>query len=363
MKITDVRAIPIRVPQRMKYDPPATGFRTESDSHVLIKVETDESLTGIGEAWRLTPRAVATFIDEALKPRLLGEDPRQIEMLWRKLYFGTFRYGRKGMVLNAISGIEIALWDVVGKYRELPVYEMLGGACWDHIRAYASLPPYARSVDAAADAVALAEEGYHLIKLHQRDLDSIEATRNAIGPNVELAVDVNGAWTPWQATDAARSMEPYNVRWLEEPIYPMDDYESLAWIRHRSDVSIAAGENEYTHFGFKQLIASGAADLLQPDVVKAGGLLICRKILALAEAWNLSLIPHSFYYGPAVAATAHFVLANPLSNEMEINTTPIETSFMQPTYRPVNGILSVPEAPGLGIELDETCLEQNQMAC
>jgi len=358
LKITDVEAIPIRIPQRMKFAASSTGLNTESDGHVVVKVHTDQGIVGLGEAWRLTPRAVAAFIDEALKPKLVGEDPTRIESLWNKLYFATFRYGRKGMVLNAISGVEIALWDILGKYRGLPVYEMLGGACHDVIRGYASLPPYERPEDAAADARARADEGYHLIKLHQTDLESVRLTREAIGPDVGLAVDVNGVWTPYEATEMGRQMEAYDVRWLEEPVKPMDDYAGLAEVRRGTKTRIAVGENEYAHFGFRQLLELGSADILQPDVIKAGGLLPCRKVLAMAEAWNLELIPHSFYYGPGVAATAHFVLANPLSNEMEINTTPLETDFIQPAFRPVGGELHVPEAPGLGIELDEDAVER-----
>ncbi len=356
MKITDVQAIPLRIPQRMKYAASVGGLHTESDGHVVVKVFTDSGIIGLGEAWRLTPRAVVTFIEEALRPLLIGQDPTRIEALWRRLYFATFRYGRKGLALNAMSGVEIALWDILGKARGVPVYQLLGGACWDQVRAYASLPPLERPEEAASEAAERAEEGYHLIKLHQTDLESVEQTRRAIGSAVDLAVDVNGVWTPRQAVTMAHSMEALNVRWLEEPVRPMDDYDGLRFVRDRVNLMIAAGENEYTHFGFKTLIEKQAADVLQPDVTKSGGLLACRKVLAMAEAWNLLVIPHSFYYGPGAAATAHFVLANPLSDEMEVNVTPIEQDFIIPAFRPVRGNIAVPDAPGLGIEIDEEVL-------
>ena len=136
----------------------------------------------------------------------------------------------------------------------------------------------------------------------------------------------------------------------------MDDYNGLRCVRDHVALMIATGENEYTHFGFKAIVETGAADLLQPDVTKSGGLLACRKVLAMAEAWNLLVIPHSFYYGPGAAATAHFVLANPLSDEMEVNATPIEQDFIVPTFRPVHGNIAVPYTPGLGIEIDEEVL-------
>jgi L-alanine-DL-glutamate epimerase-like enolase superfamily enzyme len=148
-------------------------------------------------------------------------------------------------------------------------------------------------------------------------------------------------------------LEEYDLRWLEEPVSPMDDYDGLRFVRERSNISIAAGENEYTHYGFKTLIEKNAVDVLQPDVIKAGGLSCCRKILGMAESWNIPLITHSFYYGPGVAATAHFVLANPFSDDMEICTTAIEDDFIYPNFRPVDGTISVPDSPGLGIEINE----------
>lgn len=337
----------------MKYAPSTTGLNPESDGHVLVKILTDEGITGIGEAFRLTPLTVASFITEALKPHLVGADPTRIESVWRKLYMTTFRYGRKGMVLNAISGVEIALWDILGKSCGLPVYKLLSGAHWERIRAYASLPPYERPEDAATDAAVLAEDGYHLIKLHQRDLQSVVQTRQAIGSDMELALDVNGCWTPREAVAMCRRLEESELRWLEEPVSPMDDYDGLRFVREHVNIPVAAGENEYTHFGFKEILEKQTADILQPDIIKTGGLSCGRKILAMAEAWNRQLIPHSFYYGPGVAAAAHFVMANPFGDEMEINSTSLQHDFMVPNFRPHSGEIIVSDQAGLGISIDE----------
>ena len=209
MKITGVEAIPLRIPQRTTHRPSAGGLHPESDVHIVVKVFTDAGIVGLGEAWRLTPHAVVAFVQEALCPLLVGQDPAKIGALWRKMFFATFRYGRKGLALNAISGVEIALWDILGKAHGVAVYQLLGGACWDQIRAYASLSPLERPEDAATEAAERAADGYHLVKLHQTDLKSVELARHAIGPDVELAIDVNGVWTPRQAILNARKMQAY----------------------------------------------------------------------------------------------------------------------------------------------------------
>jgi len=357
MKITDIKAIPLRIPQMLKYEL-SSGIQEASSDCVLVKVFTDDGIVGVGEAWRFTPDAISTFIEEALKPILVGQNPMQIERLWELMYRTTFRYGRKGTTLHCISGIDTALWDIIGKYRNLPVYEMLGGACRDKLRAYASLPCYKRPEDAAAAAVHCVEEGYTAVKLHQTDIESLKLTRREVGGDIVIMVDVNGPWSPRQAVEKAREMEAYNVLWLEEPVNPMDDYEGLAYVREHSNIQIAAGENEYTHYGFKEMIIKGAVDIFQPDVIKSGGLTACQKILALAEAWNIQLIPHSFYFGPGVAATLHFAISNMSSDYVEINAEPLEEFPTQPSLRPKNGFIEVPKGPGLGIEIDEAVVKK-----
>lgn len=357
MKITDVKAIPLLIP--LKETPPfSMGTMTCSQYHVLVKVLTDEGLTGYGEAWRFTPGAVSTFIEEALKPLLIGENPMHIERLWDLMYRTTFRYGRKGMALHAISGVEIALWDLIGKYRNLPVYEMIGGLCRDKIKAYASLHRYQMPDDVATIALRYAEQGYTAIKLHQTDMESVKVVRQAVGSDIALMLDVNGAWTPRQAVEKAKELEQYEVLWLEEPVSPMDDYDGLAYVKDKSNILIAAGENEYTHYGFRDLIVKRAVDIIQPDVIKSGGILECRKIFALAEAWNLQIAMHSFYFGPGVAATLHLGLSNMRSEYIEISALPLEESFIQPSLRPEKGYLAAPDKPGLGVEIDEAVVER-----
>jgi L-alanine-DL-glutamate epimerase-like enolase superfamily enzyme len=357
MKITDVQAIPLFIPLKE-----AAPFSTSGKAcayHVLVKVCTDEGITGYGEAWRLTPRAICTFIEEALKPLLIGQNPMHVERLWDLMYFTTFRYGRKGATLHCISGVELALWDIIGKARNLPVYEMIGGLCRDKIQAYASLPRYKQPEEVVTIALRCVEEGYTAIKLHQHDVESVKAVRRAVGPDITLMLDVNGRWKIREAVENSKVLAENGYLWLEEPISPMDDYDGLAYVRDKSEVLIAAGENEYTHYGFKELITKGAVDLVQPDATKTGGILACRKVFALAEAWNLRVATHSYYFGPGVAATVHLSLSNMRSEFVEINTMPLSESFIQPPLRPENGYITVPAKPGLGIEIDEDVVKRH----
>lgn len=364
MKITEVEGIPLSIP--LKEDPEiASGSISSmasakaSSIHVLVKIQTDEGITGYGEAFRFTPSVVCKFIDEALKPLLIGKDPLRIASLWDLMYQTTFRYGRKGMAIQCISGIEIALWDILGKHRNLPIYEMLGGLSRDKATAYASMLRYNSPEDAARVALGFVEEGYTAIKLHQTDIESVRAVRELIPEDITLMLDVNGIWSPREAIVKSKELEDYQLLWLEEPVRPMDDYDGLAYVTANSNIKIAAGENEYTHYGFKEMVTKRAADILQPDVIKAGGILECHKISAIAEAWNLQLIPHSFCFGPGIAATLHFSLSNMSSEYIEINAVPLEMPYIQPALRPEKGYLTVSEKPGLGIEIDEDVVKSH----
>jgi D-arabinonate dehydratase len=350
MRITDVRVAYLNVPMKAM-SPLAVGGET-SAHHTLVVVDTDEGLRGIGECFRLAHEAMATFVAATLRPLLLGEDPRRIEYLWDKLYNTTFRYGRAGLALHAISGVEIALWDILGKSLDVPVYQLLGGAIRESIPAYASMHKFAESAHVVEAANRCIAQGYSAIKLHQRDVESVRATRQALGNDIRLMFDPAGAWSPRDALRICQEVAEFGVHWVEEPLLCMDDYDGLRWLRDRSPVRIAAGENEYTHWGFRELVARRAVDVVQPDLIKSGGLLACRRIAALADAFDLELSPHSFYYGPGIAATLHFCAATPRVKYIEINPHDLEGWFLSPTLRPVAGNVDVPQGPGLGVEVD-----------
>lgn len=351
MKITAVEAIPLFIP--LAPSTPEPPLALSSADHTVVRIRTDEGVTGIGETFRFAPRSMATIIEEVLAPMLIGQDPRRIEALWDRMYRQTFRFGRAGIVLHAISGVEVALWDILGKSLDQPVAALLGGATKPEITAYASLHKFTTPEETADVALAMLDRGYRVIKLHQRDLASVEAVRDAIGPDVRLMVDASGAWSLPEARRMAAAMNDLGVYWLEEPLLNMDDYHGLASLRGHETLRIAAGENEYTPSGFRALLEAGAVDVVQPDVIKAGGISATRKILAMAAANGVETCTHSFYFGPGVAATLQVSMATVECAMIEINPHDLSVEFMDPPLRPENGVLSLPQKPGIGVELIE----------
>ncbi len=355
MKIVDIHVLPLHLPMQGTLPVPVGG--ETSSAHTLLRILTDEGIEGYGETFRLAPGAIKALIETEFKPLLLGRDPLQVELIWEQLYARSFRYGRTGMVLHAISGIEVALWDILGKVCNQPLYQLLGGACRESVPAYASMHRYASPGEAAEMAVRFVEQGYRAVKLHQSDVASVAAVRSALGDDIDVMLDASGAWTPRAALNVARALEPYRLQWLEEPLQRMDDYDGLRWLRDHSPVPIAAGENEYTHWGFRELVSRRAVDIVQPDVIKSGGVSACRKIFALAEAFDLEIAPHCFYYGPGIAATLHLAMASTRARYVEINAIDLETWFMDPPMRPQDGRLVPNNKPGLGIEFDTAVLD------
>ena len=354
MKITDIKTIPLWIP--LKETEPKSANPGRRSLHILVEVSTDEGITGYGESIPYTHGAVGGYIEQQLKPLFIGEDPTRIERLWDRAYRLSFGHGIKGISMHALSAVEIALWDILGKARRLPVYEMIGGLCRDRVKAYASLMTYRETGEVADISLRWVEEGYEAIKIHQgrsNAVESVKAVRDAVGDEVKVMLDVNGAWSPREALRHVRELERYDLTWLEEPIWPVDDYANLARLREKTDIPIAGGENEFAHYGFREAITKGAYDVVQPDVIMTGGILVCRKIIALAEAWNLGVATHSFFFGPGIPASVHLSLSNMKSEWVEINAVPLEAYFINPAFRPVKGCINAPDKPGLGFEVDE----------
>jgi L-alanine-DL-glutamate epimerase-like enolase superfamily enzyme len=349
MKITDVRAIPLAIPVRPWV--PDSAWREGIGKQILVRVATDEGLTGWGECFAYgAPLAVCHVVDEALAPLLVGEDPTRIEFLLDKLQRALMIWGRRGLAMFALSGVDLALWDLAGKARGVPVALLLGGVINARVPAYASLLRYAGASDVGRAAASMTAAGYRAIKLHQTDVESVAVARDAVGDDVELMLDTNCPWTVEEAIRIGRTLERFELRWLEEPIWPPEDYAGLARVRAAIRIPIATGENDATAYAFREIVAAGAADIVQPSVTKVGGLGELRRIAALAAAANVTLVPHSFYFGPGLAATLHFACATPGVPYVEFPPGDLEAPLLQDPPRCVGGHVAVSARPGLGAD-------------
>jgi len=384
MKIAAIRTIALSCP----CDPPyasAAGVQNRRGA-LLVEVETDGGITGIGEAG-LGGGATATVIEKDLAPLLVGQDPLLIEGLWQKMFMRTRQYGRRGVVMQAISGIDIALWDIGGKVGKLPVYKLLG-ACRDRVEAYASGGFYQEGKE--VDGVAGEAEGYrargfkgmkmkigrnpstqtHLRELlgnksfcevePGEDLARVAAVRNALGPQAKLMVDVNCAWSPSFAIEMGRAMEPYNLYWIEEPV-ETDDIEGSARVADALATPIAGYETELGLYGFRELIRRGAVDIVQVDIAWSGGFSEGRRIAAYAQAHHRMVAPHAFAGAVLLQASLHYAAAIPngLVLEWDQNPNAIRDELLQePLQLESDGTVKLPERPGLGIELDRAAVER-----
>lgn len=350
-----------------------SGGATLQRNAVLVKVETNKGICGIGEIGEsaFLPRSVKQIVEERFKSLLVGEDPVNIEKLWQKMYIRSAHWGRRGVVVPIISGIEIALWDILGKWLNRPVYELLGGAYREKIRVYASAGMSKPFQELVEEVKQYAEEGYSAVKIrigHEdpyQDIELVRELRNAIGNRIDLMVDAGQCYVdfPWDfntALKVARELEGCDVFWLEEPLHP-DDIEGYKHLSHAVDIPIAAGENEFTRFGFKDLIVNRAVDILQPDVTRSGGILECKKIAAMASAFHLRCAPHIFGSGVGFMANMHFIASTPNAFIMEYDRTPNplrEGLLVEPPCFSGGYVFLAKDIPGLGVCLNEDIIER-----
>jgi len=270
---------------------------------LIVEVFTDAGIVGVGNA-ALSPRVTKRVIDLYLKPLLLGKDPFDTEFLWQHMYRQTMAFGRKGIGMVAISAVDIAIWDVLGKATGQPVFKLLGGRTKSRIPVYASRLYSQKLDDLAAEASAYKEAGYRAMKLRfgwgpvdgaagmERNLELTRTAREVIGYEVDLMADAYMGWTLDYARRMIPLLEPYRLRWLEEPVIP-DDIHGYAALKAMGRIPIAGGEHEFTLYGFRELIEAKAVDYIQFDTNRVGGVTQARKIAALAEAHSIPVIPHA----------------------------------------------------------------------
>jgi len=357
MKIAAVEVIILRIPFTVGGRSAAGVWGKDglqaADS-LLLKVTTDTGLVGWGESFGFTAiPAVRAAVDSMIAPACIGLDAGRIEAIAEDLQRRFHIFGRSGAVMFGLSALDIALWDIAGKAAGVPVHAMLGGARRKRLPAYASLIRYADADAIAANVHRALGEGYRSLKLHEVDLAVIAAAREAAGPEIEITLDVNCPWSLREAIDMAEKLEPIGLRWLEEPVWPPENFEGLAALRSVSTIPIAAGENASSLIEFQHMLACGAVDFVQPSPAKMGGITALRKVMALADAHNVAVMVHTFYDGPGLLASIHATAALGDDGSMiEWRYFDMEADLYGGALRPGDGYIDVPPGPGLGLEPD-----------
>lgn len=374
MKITKVEAIPVR--QKGKIE----AINDSAQDGVIIKIYTDEGIVGYGEV-DSAPWVVKAVIDSPLSHRLcqglgqliIGDDPFDTEAIWEKMFLASTFYGRRGVAVHAMSGIDIALWDIKGKALGLPIHKLLGGSFRNKVRAYGStLMPYTPA-ESRDEALKWKKQGFSALKMGwggfelapRKCVDLVEAARLALGDDIDLMLDLGFIPSPEHPINAPtrlqllESLEQYKPYWIEEPVYP-DDYEGYKLLADKSPLLIAGGENESTKYGFKTLIDYCNIDILQPDITRCGGLTEAKRIAAHAEAYDKVVIPHAWSSGIVIAASLHFIASQRNSSLIEfcVWDTPIRKEMLINDFELEEGYVKIPTGPGLGIEIDDDAIEK-----
>lgn len=384
MKITEVRTRVLRwrgktvpLPPHFCTNPmdllelPEASMRTFTfHGWLTVEVFTDDGLVGLGNA-ALAPPVTKQVIDLYLKPLLIGQDPWNIERLWQHMYRKTMAFGRKGIGMAAISAVDIALWDLVGKSAKQPVYRLLGGRTKVRIPVYASRLYSVELNELASEARRYKEEGYQAMKLRfgwgpadgaggmQKNLDLVRTVREAVGSGVDVMADAYMGWTLDYAKRMLPLLEPFQLRWLEEPVIP-DDIQGYAELKSSGRIPIAGGEHEFTLYGFRELLKAHALDYIQFDTNRVGGITQARKIAALAEAYSVPVIPHA-----GQMHNYHLVMASlnsPMAEyfpkvDVEVGNELFWYVFQgEPTAK--DGYIQLDDnTPGLGLTINEAGLE------
>ena len=338
---------------------------------LVVEIFTDDGLVGIGNA-ALAPPVTKQVIDLYLKPLLIGKDPWDIEFLWQHMYRKTMAFGRRGIGMVAISAVDIALWDLLGKSAKQPVYRLLGGRTKARIPVYASRLYSVELNEVADEAQRYKAEGYKAMKLRfgwgptdgaagmQRNLNLVRTVRETVGDGIDVMADAYMGWTLDYAKRMLPLLEPFNLRWLEEPVIP-DDVHGYAELKSYGRIPIAGGEHEFTSYGFRDLLEARALDYIQFDTNRVGGLTQARKIAALAEAYSVPVIPHA-----GQMHNYHVVMASlnsPMAEYFPVVDVEVGNELFWYIFngepKAKDGFINLDESvPGLGLTINEGALKQ-----
>lgn len=388
MKIKNVSARWLHVPIPYEKQHVSDFGRVAAFDSVLVRVETESGLVGWGEAKEevgseANCRGLVTLINEKFGPLLVGEDARDINRLWEVMYNGSRAHyaiahghvfpimGRRGVSIAAISGIDMALWDLLGKSLDAPVWRLLGG------RKSARMAAYASGGWADAENIGAQLQGYidiggfKAVKMRVGVIDGdpinsarrVKAAREALGPDVGLACDAHGTYTVAEAKRFCRLVEDCNLMWFEEPV-TADDKRGLAEVRASTAIPIATGESEFNRYDFRDLAELHAADVFQPDLAICGGITEAMRIGAIASAWNIKLAPHLWTGALAFAAGMHVAAASPAGwiLEYSVGANPMLQELAVEQYTVQDGTIEIPDRPGLGITIQQDFVDRYTIA-
>lgn len=366
MKITDVKVILLQRTLTSSMHISRGGFAVRS--HAIVEVHTDEGITGLGEGVG-DAQLVKAIVETRLKPLAVGLDPTNIETVRRKLMDSQVYFERKGSAICAASGIEMACWDIKGKALNVPVYQLLGGLYRDNLDSYVSDVYWEEDGKIMARNVErILGLGYTAIKVHvgrgtpNADYEKLRLIREVAGNHIKLMVDLNAGYNSMDARRAATLCENLNLFWLEEPVLP-DQIDTLADLRQRARMPIAAGENEFRLYGFKELFEKRAIDVAMPDIGRVGGIQETRNICTLADTYGIMVSPHNFSSGVLLAATIHLMASTPntLLLELDSSENAIYQELLVEPLKINNGLVLVPTQPGLGVEMKSDTIRRYAM--
>lgn len=382
MKIVDIKIHVLKSPLTEPFAFSQGWVRQRSAT--LVEVLTEEGITGWGEAFAQglePPEIAAAAVQHALMPLILGCNALDTEVLWHKMYHATRDYGRKGSVISAISAVDIALWDIAGKAHNVPIHVLLGGAFRNRVQPYATgfyrVNGQGESARLADEAIRHHDAGFRAMKVKlgygvDDDIKCMKAIGEAVeGRGITLMVDTNHAYGRAEALRLGRALERYNLRWYEEPVVP-EDLRGYAEMRDKLTMPIAGGENEHTLFGYGDLFAANAVDIAQPDLCSCGGISAARHIVMLAQAHGVAVNPHVWGSAIAQAASLQLIAALPVAHhslfaqepllEYDCSSHPFRQHLISQPIQQRDGWVSIPNGPGLGIELDRSVIERYRVA-
>jgi D-galactarolactone cycloisomerase len=365
VKITDVRTIRLRATIPTDGQVFSRSGVRNTRSATLVQVETDEGITGLGSCSG-NGELIEFIVAKVLRSLLIGMDPIQIDEIWDTAYVrgGHKEFGTRGVGVVALSGIDMALWDILGKARGLPLYQLLGGKVRDKVPVYATALYPEEPSKVAARARAFADQGFHGVKIKvgfdlDQDIRIVRAVRQELGKDFIVMTDANQGYSVDVGIKAAQAFADCGAFWLEEPLF-VEDIEGHAILRERGRTPIAVGENLQMSYAFENFILRGAVDFIQPDVARAGGITEIRKIAALAAKHNVPVSFHTWGDGVALAASVHLsaALKDCIVMELDYTYNPLREELLQEPFKVHNGFLIPPEKPGLGVELNQQALDR-----